>query len=141
MKKLLLPLVLALCCLPLHSQLKARAVTPQATTPTSIAFNWQYTANAPTCGSTLANCYSGFTLTRTDVTPNVTIATPSTLGPTALSYTWTPATLPVGTLTFSLVANGYNTSGGALTSAPATASVTNGLTTLNPPTGLTGVAQ
>ena len=119
-----------------------RRIAPAATAATGIALNWQYTPNAPACTSTLKNCQSGFTATRTDVTPNVVILTPSQLGPTATSGTWTPAGgLPFGTIVISLVANGYDLNGNALVSTPATVSVTNGLTTLNPPTGLTGAVN
>jgi hypothetical protein len=145
MKRLLyFPLVLALCTMPSFSQhTKAKlVVAPNATTPTGIDFNWAYSPNVPACSGTNANCYSGFTLTRTDVTPNVVLATPTTLGPTALSYTYAPGgNLPYANYAFSLVANGYNSSGGALTSAADTVTVIYGVTTLNGPTNLTGVPQ
>jgi hypothetical protein len=139
----LLPLVLALCTLPLTAQTKLKAnVAAAATQPIGIAFNWSYTANAPACTTSNKNCQSGFTLTRTDVTPNVVIGTPSSIAASSTSFTWTPTGgLPFGTMTFSLVANGFDLNGNALTSTAATTSVTNGLSTLNAPTGLTGSVQ
>jgi len=107
---------------------------------TQIAFDWQYTPNIPACGSSLTNCYSGFTLTNT--TLGTVIATPSTLGPITLSYAYLPVGgVPYGTSAFSLVANGYDGSGNPLTSPPATASVVVNVTSLNAPTNLTGKPQ
>src|SRR5277367_6121067 len=57
----------------------APLVTAKASQYTQIDFNWAYTANAPTCGTSLTNCFSGFTLT--DTTLGAVIATPSTIGP------------------------------------------------------------
>jgi len=120
------------------------AVAPLATASgsqyTQIDFNWAYTANAPTCGASLTNCFSGFTLT--DTTLGAVIATPSTIGPTSLSYAYVPSGgVPFGTSAFSLVANGYNGSGSPATSTPVTVSVVVNVTTLNAPTNLTGAPQ
>jgi hypothetical protein len=121
---------------------RAEAVTPLATGSqyTQIDFNWAYTANVPACGASLTNCVSGFTLT--DTTLGTVVATPSTLGPTALSFAYQPAGgIPFGTSAFSLVANGYDSNGKALTSTAASVSVVVNVTALNSPTNLTGVPQ
>jgi hypothetical protein len=121
---------------------RSNAVAPLATASqyTQIDFDWAYTANIPACGTTLTNCYSGFTLT--DTTLGTAIATPSTLGPTALSYAYLPAGgVPYGTSAFSLVANGYDGNGNALTSTAVTVSVVVSVTSLNAPTGLVGTLQ
>jgi hypothetical protein len=105
---------------------RAEAVTPLATGSqyTQIDFNWA----------------SGFTLT--DTTLGTVVATPSTLGPTALSFAYQPAGgIPFGTSAFSLVANGYDSNGKALTSTAASVSVVVNVTALNSPTNLTGVPQ
>jgi hypothetical protein len=101
----------------------APLATPrQYTQYTQIDFNWAYTPNIPACGTTLTNCYSGFTLT--DTTLGTAIATPSTLGPTALTYVYLPpGGVPYGTSAFSLVANGYDGIGNPLTSTAATVNV------------------
>ena len=109
-----------------------------------IAFDWQYTASLPACGSTLAACYDGFQMT--DVTTGQQIGgvgiSGAPIGPTALSFNWTPAGgAPYGTSTYSLVAHGYDENGTVILSAPATVSVTIPVTTLNGPTGLVGVKQ
>jgi hypothetical protein len=130
------------------SKLGATLVTrPAAVTPlaagsqySQIDFNWVYTPNVPACGASLTNCVAGFTLT--DTTLGTVVATPTTLGPTSLSYAYIPSGgIPFGTSAFTLVANGYDGSGNALTSTPATVSVVVSVTTLNGPTGLTGVPQ
>ncbi len=121
---------------------RSNAVTPLATCSqyTQIDFNWAYTGNAPACGTSLTNCLSGFTLT--DTTLGAVVATPSTLGPTSLSYNYVPTVgVPYGTSAFSLVANGYDGSGNPLTSPAATVSVVVNVTSLNAPTNLTGVPQ
>lgn len=121
---------------------RAEGVTPLATGSQymQIDFNWGYTANAPVCGTSLTNCFAGFTLTNT--TLGTVVATPSTLGPTALSFAYLPAGgIPFGTSAFSLVANGYDGNGNPLTSTPATVSVVVNVTTLNGPTNLTGTPQ
>jgi hypothetical protein len=116
------------------------SVTGAASQFTQVDFDWGYTANAPVCGTSLTNCLAGFTLTNT--TLGTVVATPTTLGPTALSYAYIPAGgVPFGTLAFSLVANGYDGSGNPLTSVPATVSVVVNVTTLNGPTNLTGKVQ
>jgi len=118
----------------------APLVTANASQYTQIDFNWAYTANAPTCGTSLTNCFSGFTLT--DTTLGAVIATPSTIGPTSLSYAYIPSGgVPFGTSAFSLVANGYNGSGNPMTSTPVAVSVVVNVTTLNAPTNLTGAPQ
>ena len=122
---------------------RRNAAAPLATTAsqyTQIDLNWQYTPNVPSCGTSLTNCYSGFTLT--DTTTGSVVATPSTLGPTALSYAYIPSGgVPYGTSAFSLVVNGYDGSGNSLTSTPATVSVVVNVTSLNGPTNLTGKVQ
>ena len=112
-----------------------------STAPTSIVFTIASgSPNLSACPSTSpANCASGYTLV--DTTTGITIANPAgtggaaALSSTATSYTYTPAGgLYVGTHIFSLVENGFGASSSApLTSGATTASVTNALTTLNPP--------
>ena len=132
---------------PTKSSSKAFTATvrPMATTGgtsginATIDFSWGYTPNAPPCvaNSALVDCYTGFTLT--DTTTNTVIATPAVIIPGTLAYAYTPSGgLYFGTHTFSIVANGYDLNGNPLTSPAATASVTNGITSLNGPTGLTG---
>lgn len=107
---------------------------------TGVNFTWNYVPNAPACGTATTNCYSGFTLV--DTTAGITVATPTTLGPAALSYSYTPTGgMFFGSHTFSIVANGFNATGGALVSAATTTVITNGITTLNGPTGLSGILQ
>jgi hypothetical protein len=120
----------AFSSIPMHAQ-------------SAVAFTWTNTdTNIAACSSTVTtNCFSGFTLT--DTTTNTVLATPSVLGATATSYTWTPAGgLFVGTHTFSLVANAIGaTTTTQIVSTPATTSVTNALTSINPPTGFSGKTQ
>src|SRR5271163_4869331 len=98
MNKKLLLLLLMLCCLPMYSQKFKAYVVKSHSTPVGVALTWTYTPNAPACSGTNTNCYSGFTMTLTSVTPNIVLATPTTLGPTALAYTYTPSGgLPYGT--------------------------------------------
>ena len=108
-----------------------------------IAFDWQYIANLPVCGSTLQACYDGFQMT--DVTTGVMIGGVDTnlpIGPTALSFNWSPTGgVPYGSQTFSLVAHGYDQNGVAVVSTPATVTVVVPVVSLNGPTGLTGVTQ
>lgn len=114
--------------------------TSTASKYTQIDFNWEYIPNIPACEAASMNCYSGFTLT--NMRTGEVIATPSTLGPKALSYSYTPAGgVPYGANTFSLVANGYTGRGGALSSDPATVSVVVNVTSLNGPTNLLGKLQ
>jgi hypothetical protein len=125
----------------------SKIVTSQAVTgvtqPTSINNQWNYSPNAPGCASNgiLANCWSGFTMTITYGSSTVVLSN-ATLPPGTLSYTWVPSGgLPFATYNVSLVANGYDPNGKALTSAPATSTVVNGLTSLSGPTGLTETLQ
>jgi hypothetical protein len=120
---------------PFSARLKAEVAGGIAT---GINFTFNYVPNAPPCAGTTANCQSGFALS--DTTLGQVVA--NNISPTALAYTYTPAGgMYFGTHTFSLVATGYNSAGGTITSAAATTSVTNGVTTLNGPTGLTGTPQ
>jgi hypothetical protein len=131
-KFLTLILAAALSCISLSAQTK---------TYTQVDFNWSYTPGVPVCGTTLVNCYDGFQLTFTNT--GAVIAAPAQLGTTALSWNWIPTGgLPFGTLNFSLAAHGYNGAGTAILSTTvATVSVTNNVTSLNGPTGLTGALQ
>lgn len=127
-----------------RQKVTATLATPAATgttTPyTQIDFNWTYAANLPACSSLLTACYDGFVLTNT--TTNQTIAQPSAIGPTALSYSWIPAGgVPYGNITFSLTAHGYDENGGVLLSTPATVVVNVKVVSLNGPAGLTGKPQ
>jgi hypothetical protein len=106
---------------------------------TGITFTFDYTPNAPACGGT-ANCQSGFTIV--DTTAGITVATPAVLGPAARSFAYTPSGgLFFGSHTFSIVANGFNSAGTAITSIATTTVVTNGITSLNGPTNLIGTIQ
>lgn len=101
---------------------------------TSVLFNW--TNSNPVCSATVTtSCVKSATLT--DTTTNTVIS--STI--TADTFTYTPTGgIPFGwTHTFSLVLNGVDASGNAVTSAPATVTVSN--STLNPPTGFTATLQ
>jgi hypothetical protein len=105
-----------------------------------IDFNWGYSPNLPACAGRTEACHTGFTMTNT--TTNTVVATPSTLGPAALSFNYLPAGgVPFGTFVYSLVANGFNETGTPITSTPATVTVVIPVTSLNGPTGLTGKLQ
>jgi hypothetical protein len=102
---------------------------------TQIHFNWAYTPNLPACSKSTIACHLGFTLK--DTTSGSTIVTPSTLGPTALSYVYLPkGGVQYGVHSFSLVANGYDEKGVAVQSTAATVTVTVQVPSVNPPTGL-----
>jgi hypothetical protein len=127
----------------LHAEVTGRsnaflfAATATSSPFHQVDFNWQYAPNAPNCGSKPEDCIAGFTLTNT--TTGEVIATPSSLGPTALSYAYQwPGGVPYGNFTFSLVANGYDGSGKPLISEPATVTVSVALTTLSTPSLLLG---
>jgi len=123
-----------------NNSASSQFVTDAVSKYTQIYFNWEYSPNVPACEAILMNCYSGFTLTNT--TTGEVIATPSTLGPTVLSYSYMPpGGVPYGVTAFSLVAIGYNGRGGRLTSDPATVSVVNNVTSLNSPINLLGRLQ
>lgn len=103
---------------------------------TSVLFNWS-NAN-PICSTTVTtSCVKSATLT--DTTTNTVVS--STIAADATTYTYTPTGgIPFGwSHSFSLVLNGVDASGNAITSAPATVTVTN--STLNPPTGFTATLQ
>jgi hypothetical protein len=123
---------------PLGVTARSAAVTGTAGTasPNTIYdFNWAYAPSLPACVSTNIACYDGFILTNT--TLGTVVGTDSQIGPSARSYSYTPAGgIPYGTTAFSLVAHGYDQNGAALTSVPATASVVVAVTTLAAPTGL-----
>jgi hypothetical protein len=90
--------------------------------------------------STNTACYDGFILTNT--TTGAVVGTAAQIGPSVLSYTYTPAGgIPYGTANFSLVAHGFDESGAAVVSAPATVAVTVKVTTLAGPTNLQGKTQ
>ena len=106
----------------------------------AVQFNWTGDGNTgmPACPATTPkSCVSGYTLT------DITVATApvvlsSAIAETALTYTESP--LPsVGSHTWSLVVNGYDQSGNAISSAPVTVTATVPSITLNPPTGFTAV--
>ena len=138
MKKPLLALaVAAIACFP------AFAVAPQGTAFTTLTVGWSYVPNAPACPATSpTNCISGFNVTITQSGTTVFSATAGTgtgqLSPTATSAAWTPAAgVAYGTYIATVTAVGYDANGVALSSTPATGTLTAGLTTLNPPTGVT----
>jgi hypothetical protein len=119
------------------AQVAAAVTTSQYTT---FDFNWNYAANLPECVSKNIACYDGFILTNT--TSGAVVGTQTQIGPTVLSYNYTPAGgIAFGTTNFSLVAHGFDESGASITSTPATASITVKVTTLAGPTGLQGKAQ
>lgn len=92
----------------------------------------------PACpASNPTSCVSGFTLTM----DGTQVAGPSTLGPTAVTFTQTP--LPaVGNHTYTLCANGFDAFGAAITSSTVTATVNIAApVTLAPPSGFKAVAQ
>lgn len=129
---------------PQAKPLTATVIKQSATAPapTGVQFTWTYTVQSgvPACPTGTTNtCVSGFTIT--DTTASATVSTPSTTGPTATSFIYTPATMFFGTHSFSIVVNGFDNNGAALTSSALTASVTNNLTTLNPPTGFTAATH
>jgi hypothetical protein len=118
----------------------AQLATGASSQYTQIDFSWDYMPNMPACGTALTNCYLGFTLI--DSTMGIVIATPSTLGPTALSYSYLPpGGVPFGTSVFSLMVNGYDNNGNSLESVPAMVSVVVNITSLNGPTNLMGKTQ
>jgi hypothetical protein len=131
------------------SKIVFRAAATTGTTPVGIQYTWTPGVNAaPTCplNGTLANCILGqqLTITRPDTSVLVIPAGSSagTISPSAVSYLWQPGgSLPYGTYKASLVAVGYNDAGAEIMSTAATATTLNGLTSLNPPTGLVGTAQ
>jgi hypothetical protein len=102
-------------------------------TPASeIDFNWSFTPTLPACTTVLKSCYEGFTLTL--VNTGTVVATPSALGPAALSYQWVPpGGVPYGALTFTLVTNGYDASGDPTISVPTSVTIKNDVTSLAPP--------
>jgi len=92
----------------------------------------------PTCPATNpTSCVTGFTLTM----DGTQVAGPSSIGPTATTYTQTP--LPaVGNHAYSLCMNGFDAVGAAIVSSSATATVNVAApVTLNPPTGFKVVLQ
>ena len=108
--------------------LNQAAQTPAA----EIDFKWSFTPTLPACTTILKSCYDGFTLTF--VNTDTVIATPSALGPAALDYQWVPpGGVPYGTLIFTLVTNGYDASGDATISQPASVTIKNDVTSLAPP--------
>jgi hypothetical protein len=108
------------------------------TPATEIEFTWSYTPNLPACTTTYIRCYDGFIITL--INTDAVIASPYTLDPAALSYDWSPpAGVPYGSLSFAVVTNGYDENGHQITSAPATVTVKNDVTSLAPPTGLQGL--
>jgi hypothetical protein len=120
------------------------AAFPQTTSKYSpykqIDFNWSYTPNLPACTSTAKACFMGFTLK--DTTSGTTLVTPSTLGPTTLSYSYFPAGgVQYGVHKFLLTANGYDETGAPTVSAGATVTVTVAVPSLVAPTKLVGAMQ
>lgn len=121
---------------------KSNLVLTNATTlPTGVAFSWGYAPNLPACplNGTPVACQTGFTIQ--DTTANATVGNPTAIGPTALSFQYTPSTMFFGSHTFSLVANGYDSNGAPIQSTAATTVVTNNVTTINAPTGFTGATK
>jgi hypothetical protein len=105
-----------------------------------IDFNWSYTPNLPACSSSTTACLVGFTLK--DTTSGSTIATPSALGPTTLSYSYFPAGgVQYGVHSFLLIANGFNETGAPIVSAGAKVTVTVAIPSLNAPTKLVEALQ
>ena len=107
---------------------------------TTFDFNWNYAPSLPACVSTNTACYDGFILTNT--TSGAVVGNQSQIGPSLLSYAYTPAGgIPYGTTGFSLVAHGFDENGVSITSAAATVAVTVKVTTLAGPTNLQGKPQ
>lgn len=107
---------------------------------TTFDFNWNYAPNLPTCVSVNIACYDGFILTNT--TSGAVVGTAAQIGPTLLSYAYTPGGgIPYGTTNFSLVAHGFDENGLSVTSSAATVAVIVKVTTLAGPTNLQGKPQ
>jgi len=171
MKKLItsITLAFALCfCLSASAQTTTRKTTqvvraqvvprtnltltpmlaPAGSAYSSIVTSWSYTPNAPACPSngTISNCYNGFNVS---ITLNGTVVFSQTAGfgtgqipPGTLTTTWTPtAGVAFGTYTITVTAAGFDVNGNALVSAPASTTLAAGLTTLNPPTGVTAAGK
>jgi hypothetical protein len=90
-----------------------------------ILFTWNNSLNSlvPDCNATVTKrCISGFTLT--DVTAGTAIN--SAIAPNAATFTYTPSGgIPIGyDHTFTLVTNGIDSSGVAVTSPPVSVTVT-----------------
>lgn len=108
-----------------------------------ITFTWTNgntgTSALPACTSTVTtSCVSGFTLTMDSAT---VVAGPTAIGPALATYTQTPAPA-IGTHAYSLVMNGFDGLGNAITSSAATTSVVvPAPVTINPPTGFKAVIQ
>jgi hypothetical protein len=123
-------------------------LAPAGSAYSSIVTSWSYTPNAPACPSngTISNCYNGFNVT---ITLNGTVVFSQTAGfgtgqipPGTLTTTWTPtAGVAFGTYTITVTAAGFDVNGNALVSAPASTTLAAGLTTLNPPTGVTAAGK
>jgi hypothetical protein len=101
-----------------------------------VVFTWSGTGNPSlsACSDTVkTSCISGFTLT--DITTSsAPVVISSAIAESATTYTLSP--LPaVGSHTWSLVVNGFDQSGNAIASSPATVTATVPAITLNPPTG------
>jgi hypothetical protein len=111
------------------------AIVPGASQFTTYNFNWSYVANLPECVSTNNACYDGFVMTNT--TLGTVVGAVSQIGPSALSYTYSPANgIPFGSTNFSLVAHGFDSTGKSINSTPATVAIVVAVSTLNGPTGL-----
>jgi hypothetical protein len=112
------------------------AASPALAQSNSVTFTRQansaWATSWPACSTTVTtDCLSGFTLSDiTNATKPVVIS--STIAPTALTYTQTPAGA-AGSHTYSLVVNGKDQSGNPAASTPVTSTATIPSNTPPPP--------
>lgn len=106
---------------------------------TAISFTWQNgNPTVTNCSTTITKaCISGYTLT--DTTTNTVVN--SEIVPTATTFLYTPTSgISFGYVhTFSLVTNGFDQNGVAISSTPVITTITNNV--IAPPTGFTAVIQ
>lgn len=113
-------------------------VVGAATAQSKVVLTWtsgNTGSNAlPACPATSpTSCVTGYTLSM----DGTQVAGPSSIGPTATTYTQTPLPAP-GSHSYSLVMNGFDALGAAIQSAAATATVTvPAPVTIPAPTGFT----
>lgn len=105
----------------------------------NVVFTWTGNGNPtlPACSTTVTtSCLTGYTLS--DITSlSSPVVVSSAIAESALTYTLAP--LPtVGSHTYSLVVNGKDQSSNAISSTPASVTLTIPSFTLNPPIGFAG---
>ncbi|GGA79484.1 hypothetical protein GCM10011507_33410 [Edaphobacter acidisoli] len=103
---------------------------------TEVTFTW-INPNTVCTATVTKSCVNSATLT--DTTLNTVVS--STIPASTTTFTYTPTGgIPFGwSHSYSLVLNGVDANGNAVTSDPATVTVTN--STLSPPTGFTATLQ